>query len=44
MYILEALDKGFEVPKIIKTYHLLFEIRGDRWVNNDYINWASLPL
>ena len=44
MNILEALDKGFEGPKIIKTYHLLFEIQGDRWVNNDGINWMRLPL
>ena len=44
MNIVEALDKGFEGPKIIKTYHLLLEIRNDRWVNNDGINWVRLPL
>ena len=28
----------------LKTYHLLFEIRGDRWKNNDGINWMRLAL
>ena len=44
MDILEALDKGYDGPKIIKTCHLLFEIRGDRWKNNDDINWVRLAL
>ncbi|MBO6960370.1 MAG: hypothetical protein JJ847_05660 [Prochlorococcus marinus CUG1438] len=44
MDILEALDKSSEGPKIIKTNHLLFEIRGDRWNNNDDINWVRLAL
>ena len=44
MDILEALDKSREGPKIIKTCHLLFEIRGDRWKNNDGINWVRLSL
>ena len=42
--ILEALKKSNEGPKIIKTCHLLFEIRGDRWDNKDCINWMRLPL
>ena len=44
MNIVEAFDKGYEGPKIIKTNHLLFEIRGDRWKNNDGINWMRLAL
>ena len=44
MNILEAWDKGYEGPKIKKTCHLLFEIRGDRWKNNDGINWVRLSL
>ena len=44
MDIMEALDKGYKGPKIIKTCHLLFEIRGDRWKNNDDINWVRLAL
>ena len=44
MDILEALEKSSEGPKIIKTCHLLFEIRGDRWKNNDGINWMRLAL
>ena len=44
MNIVEALYKGYEGPKIIKTNHLLFEIRGDRWKNNDDINWMRLAL
>ena len=44
MNILEAWDKGYEGPKIKKTCHLLFEIRGNRWKNNDGINWVRLSL
>ena len=44
MDILEALKKNKEGPKIIRTCHLLFEIRGDRWKNNDGINWMRLAL
>ena len=44
MDILEALYKDYEGPKIITTYHLLFEIRGDRWKNNNDINWVRLAL
>ena len=44
MDILEALKKSGEGPKIIKTCHLLFEIRGDRSKNNDGINWMRLAL
>jgi len=41
---LEELDKWSKGPKIKKTCHLLFEIRGDRWKNNDGINWVRLSL
>ena len=44
MDILEALEKSNEGPEIIKTCHLLFEIRGDRWKNNDDIKWMRLAL
>jgi len=44
MDILEALEKSREGPEIIKTCHLLFEIRGDRWKNNDDIKWVRLAL
>tara|TARA_Y100000746_G_C15276183_1_gene355661 strand:+ start:109 stop:672 length:564 start_codon:yes stop_codon:yes gene_type:complete len=44
MDILEALKKSDEGPKIIRTCHLLFEIRGDRWDNNDGITWMRVPL
>ena len=44
MDIFKALDKSREGPKIIKTNHLLFEIRGDRGKNNDDINWVRLAL
>ncbi len=44
MDILEALKKNNEGPKIIRTCHLLFEIRGDRWDNNDGITWMRVPL
>ena len=44
MDILEALEKSGEGPKIIKKSHLLFEICGDRWKNNDGINWMRLAL
>ena len=44
MDILEALKKNNEGPKIMRTCHLLFEIRGDRWKNNDGINWVRLAL
>ena len=44
MDILEALKKNNEGPKIIRTCHLLFEIRGARWKNNDGINWVRLAL
>ena len=43
MDILAALKKSDEGPKIIRTCHLLFEIRGDRWDNNG-INWMRVPL
>ena len=43
MDILEALKKSDEGPKIIRTCHLLFEIRCDRWDNNG-INWMRVPL
>ena len=41
---MEALKKNNEGPKTIRTCHLLFEIRGDRWKNNDGINWVRLTL
>lgn len=41
---MEELEKCIKGPKIIKTHHLLFEIRGDRWKNNDDINWVRLAL
>ncbi len=44
MDILEALKKSDEGPKIMRTCHLLFEIRGDRWDSNDKISWMRLPL
>ena len=45
MEIMEALEKSREGrPKIIKTCHLLFEICGDRWKNNDDIKWRRLAL
>ena len=44
MDIMEALDKGYEGPKIIKTCHLLFEICHDRWKNNDDNKWKRLAL
>ena len=44
MDILEALKKSDEGPKIMRTCHLLFEIRGDRWDNNDVITWMRVPL
>ena len=44
MEILEALKKNNEGTKIMRTCHLLFEIRGDRWDNNDGITWMRLPL
>ena len=44
MDILEALKKSDEGPKIMRTCHLFFEIRGDRWDNNDEINWMRLPV
>ncbi len=44
MDILEALKKSNEGPKILRTCHLLFEIRGDRWDNNDGITWMRVPL
>ena len=43
MDILEALKKNNEGPKIMRTCHLLFEIRGDRWDNNG-ISWMRVPL
>ena len=42
--ILEALKKSDEGPKIMRTCHLLFEIRGDQWDNNDGISWMRVPL
>ena len=44
MDILEALKKSNEGPKIMRICHLLFEIRGDRWDNNNEITWMRLPL
>ena len=44
MDILGALKKSDEGPKIMRTCHLFFEIRGDRWDNNDEINWMRLPV
>ena len=44
MDILAALKKSDEGPKIIRTCHLLFEIRGDRWDNNNEITWMRVPL
>ena len=45
MDILEALKKSDEGPKIMRTCHLLFEIRGDRWDNNNNeITWMRVPL
>tara|TARA_E500000331_G_scaffold264281_1_gene255385 strand:+ start:692 stop:1213 length:522 start_codon:yes stop_codon:yes gene_type:complete len=44
MDILEALKKSDEGPKIMRTCHLLFEIRGDRWDNNNEITWMRVPL
>ena len=44
MDIMEALDKGYKGPKIIKTCHLLFEICHDRWKDNDDIKWRRLAL
>ena len=41
MDILAALKKSNEGPKIMRTCHLLFEIRGDRWDNN---TWMRLPV
>ena len=43
MDILEALKKSDEGPKIMRTCHLLFEIRSDRWDNNG-ITWMRVPL
>ena len=44
MDILKALKKSDEGHKIMRICHLFFEIRGDRWDNNDGINWMRLPV
>ena len=45
MDILEALKKSNEGPKIMRTCHLLFEIRADRWERKNKLpNWMRLAL